>query len=116
MNRIPAEAGSTPDASQTASQPSQADNVLFQHVAGFSRLNEPLGVLLEKKTLIYEFVGGLLDRLHIAVMVLVALLERLARVTACQPFRFGLREGDVGAVQPAQVGSAESGCPDVPAG
>src|SRR5262245_40286420 len=52
----------------------------FEHVARFRFVDVPLHVFGKKEAIFLELVGRLRDFLHVASVILVALLERFARV------------------------------------
>src|SRR5215831_13497128 len=77
-------------------------------------LDELLGVHLEEEPLLDEALRRLLDRLDESVVVLVPLLERLARVAAGEPVRLRGREREERPAEAAEIRRPEARA-DVPA-
>src|SRR5207247_2028376 len=87
-----------------------------QDVARLRFVDEALHVFLDQEAVLLQLPRCFRDRLHIAVVVLVAFLERLARVAARLALGLGAREWDVLAVRFAAVGPAELVAAQRPAG
>src|SRR5262249_55492499 len=88
----------------------------FEHVARFRFVDVPLHVFGKKEAIFLELVGRLRDFLHVASVILVALLERFARVA--DGLALGLRrlEGDVLAIRFTAVVASGCGRPQRPTG
>src|SRR6267142_899495 len=78
-----------------------------QDRAGLGLVDEVPHVFLNEEAVLLQLAPGLGDRLDVAVVVLVPLLERAARVAAGEALGLGARERDVLAVGLAAVGAAK---------
>src|SRR3989442_1143734 len=105
-------------APQTRSQVSSwgISRQLTKHAACLGLIDEALHVFFDEESVLLQLARGLGDRLDVAVVVLVALLERLAWVAARLALGLGARERDVLPVGLAAVGPAELGAAQRPAG
>src|SRR5262245_43390487 len=88
---------------------------LPEHIAGAGSLDVELHVRRQQKALVLELLGCLLHRSHVSIMILVAFLERQARITGLHPFCLRRLERDVLTVGFAAVVFAEAGAAQRPA-
>src|SRR6266436_9287291 len=72
---------------------------LPKHAARLRGVDEPVRILLQEQTLPNEVAGCLLHGANVPLVVVVALLQRLARISRGDPLRFGGRKREVGAAQ-----------------
>src|SRR3989442_11269443 len=89
---------------------------LSEHVARFGLVDIQLHIFRQKEALLLQLLGGLPEGLHVAVVVLVPLFERPARVAGGETFRLGPLERDVLAVRFAAFVFAEPGSAQGPSG
>src|SRR6267378_7438405 len=89
-------------------------SLLSQDVARLRFVDEALHVLLDQEAVLLQLARRFGDGLDVAVVVLVALLERLARVALA--LGLGARERNILAVGLAAVGPAELVAAQRPAG
>src|SRR5207302_330060 len=67
---------------------------LTKHVAGLSRIDVALHVLLEQQAPLFELRGRARDRLHVSGVACIALLQRKARVAGRKAASLGGLERD----------------------
>src|SRR5262249_7471348 len=89
---------------------------LLQDVTGVRFVDIALHVFGKKESIVPELVGRPRDCLHVPGVILVALLERFARVADCQALGLGRLEGNVLAVRLTAVVAPGRGRPQRPAG
>src|SRR5262249_3086781 len=87
-----------------------------EHVALLGLVDEYLHVGGQQEAVLPELLGDLRHRLHLALVVLVALLERAPRITDRDALGLRRRKGDVLAVRLAAVVGAEPRPAQRPAG
>src|SRR5215510_13748279 len=87
---------------------------LFQYAARLRVADEAFRVFLEKKAFAYEFRRCSFHGGNVALVVLIALLERSARVAFGQTLHFRGCERDKGTGEATKVRGAKTGCPYIP--
>src|SRR5689334_5717783 len=87
---------------------------LFQHTARFGIANKAVRVFLKEKAVGHEFHRRSLHGGNIALVVLIAFLERFARVAFAQTLGFCGGEWDKGTIEATKVRGAKTRRPYVP--